>query len=97
MESTAENLIEIHNLKKTYRSGTVSAEALRGIDLTVKKGEYLGIVGKSGAGKTTLLNMIAGLDNLTEGEISVGGQRVDTPDYLCCSSYSYRKLHGTWL
>ena len=77
MENCAENLIEIRGLKKTYRQGSVSSEALRGIDLCVKKGEYLGIVGKSGAGKTTLLNMIAGLDDLTEGEILVGGQRVD--------------------
>ena len=77
MENIADVLIEIHNLKKTYRQGSVSTEALRGIDLCVRKGEYLGIVGRSGAGKTTLLNMIAGLDDLTEGEVTVGGQRVD--------------------
>lgn len=73
----SENLIEIRNLKKIYREGSVETEALRGIDLLVKKGEYLGVVGKSGAGKTTLLNMIAGLDNLTEGEITVGSERID--------------------
>ena len=77
MENVRETLIEIHNLKKTYREGSVETEALRGIDLNVEKGEYLGVIGKSGAGKTTFLNMIAGLDNLTEGEISVGGQRID--------------------
>jgi putative ABC transport system ATP-binding protein len=77
MENVRETLIEIHNLKKTYREGSVETEALRGIDLNVEKGEYLGVIGKSGAGKTTLLNMIAGLDNLTEGEISVSGQRID--------------------
>ena len=77
MENIADVLIEIHNLKKTYRQGSVSTEALRGIDLCVRKGEYLGIVGRSGAGKTTLLNMIAGLDDLTEGEVTVGGHRVD--------------------
>ena len=77
MENIADVLIEIHNLKKTYRQGSVSTEALCGIDLCVRKGEYLGIVGRSGAGKTTLLNMIAGLDDLTEGEVTVGGQRVD--------------------
>ena len=77
MENVTETLIDIRGLKKTYRQGSVSTEALKGIDLRVNKGEYLGIVGKSGAGKTTLLNMIAGLDNLTEGEITVGGKRVD--------------------
>ena len=64
MENGSDVLIEIHGLKKTYRQGQVAVEALRGIDLSVKKGEYLGIVGKSGAGKTTLLNMIAGPDDL---------------------------------
>lgn len=77
MENVTEPLIEIRGLKKSYREGSVSTEALRGIDLTVNKGEYLGVVGKSGAGKTTLLNMIAGLDNLSEGTITVGGERVD--------------------
>ena len=73
----AENIVEIHGLKKVYREGSVSTEALRGIDLSVARGEYLGVVGKSGAGKTTLLNMIAGLDSVTEGEITVDGRRVD--------------------
>ena len=77
MEKTSDVLIELRGLKKTYKEGSVSTEALRGIDLDVKKGEYLGIVGKSGAGKTTLLNMIAGLDDVTEGEVTVGGERVD--------------------
>ena len=77
MTEKTEKLIEIHNLKKTYRQGSILTEALRGIDLTMERGEYLGVVGKSGAGKTTLLNMIAGLDNMTEGEIVVDGKRVD--------------------
>ncbi len=77
METERDVLIKIRSLKKTYRQGDVLTEALRGIDLTVDRGEYLGIVGKSGAGKTTLLNMIAGLDSVTEGEITVDGKRVD--------------------
>lgn len=77
MDTGSDTLIEIRNLKKTYKQGSISTEALKGIDLTVRKGEYLGVVGKSGAGKTTLLNMIAGLDSLTEGEISVSGQHVE--------------------
>ena len=77
MENGSDILIKIHDLKKIYRQGSVQTEALRGIDLTVNRGEYLGIVGKSGAGKTTLLNMIAGLDAITDGEIVVDGKRVD--------------------
>ena len=77
MNNASDVLIKIHDLKKTYRQSDVLTEALRGIDLTVNRGEYLGIVGKSGAGKTTLLNMIAGLDSITEGEILVDGKRVD--------------------
>ncbi len=64
MENIADVLIEIRNLKKTCRQGPVSTEALRGIDLSVRKGESLGIVGRSGAGKTTLLDMIADPNNL---------------------------------
>jgi len=92
MEKASDNLIEIHNLKKTYREGSVSTEALRGIDLCVKRGEYLGVVGKSGAGKTTLLNMIAGLDDLTEGEITVDGERVDRMNEVKKAAWRGRKI-----
>ncbi len=51
--------------------------ALKGVDLHINAGEFVAIVGKSGSGKTTLINMITGLDRPTEGEIIVGGEKVE--------------------
>ncbi len=66
-----ENIIEIKNLKKTYdHDGVV---ALDGINLTIKKGEFISITGPSGSGKSTLLNMIGSLDQADEGIIHVAG------------------------
>ncbi|MEN6592858.1 MAG: ATP-binding cassette domain-containing protein, partial [Methanobacterium sp.] len=56
---TEENVIEIHNLQKTYDKGKI--KALNGIDLEIKKGEFISIMGPSGSGKSTLLNMIGAL------------------------------------
>jgi putative ABC transport system ATP-binding protein len=64
-------LIQIEELKKTYNSTAVAVHALKGIDLTIDKGEFTAIVGPSGSGKTTLLNIIGGLDAATSGLISV--------------------------
>lgn len=66
-------LIQLHEVVKVYTSGEVPFTALRGVDLTVEAGEFVGLIGKSGSGKTTLINMIAGLDHLTGGEIWVEG------------------------
>ena len=66
-----ENIIEIHNLKKNYDNGNV--KALNGINLEIKKGEFISIMGPSGSGKSTLLNMIGALDRAEEGKIEVAG------------------------
>ena len=55
-------IVEIKDVKKTYFQGKVKVEALRGVDLTIDKGEFTAIAGPSGSGKTTLLNIIGGLD-----------------------------------
>ncbi|BDZ69870.1 peptide ABC transporter ATP-binding protein [Methanobacterium petrolearium] len=65
------NIIEIHNLKKTYDGGKI--KALNGLNLEVRKGEFLSIMGPSGSGKSTLLNMIGALDVADEGTIKVAG------------------------
>ncbi len=66
-----ENIIEINNLKKSYDQGKI--KALNGIDLNIKKGEFVSIIGPSGSGKSTLLNMIGALDVADEGSINVSG------------------------
>ncbi len=66
-----ENIIEIKSLKKSYENGRIVA--LDGIDLEIKKGEFVSIIGPSGSGKSTLLNMIGALDTAGEGRVEVAG------------------------
>lgn len=75
-------IIELKNVSKTYSTAAGDFPALRGVNLEVHPGEFLGVVGKSGAGKSTLLNMINGVDGLSEGEVIVnsGGSRVSVHD-----------------
>ena len=67
-------MLEINNLKKKFESGT---EALRGVNLKVKKGEFLSILGPSGSGKTTLLRSINGLENIEKGNIFFDKEQVN--------------------
>ncbi|MFO8018692.1 MAG: ABC transporter ATP-binding protein, partial [Promethearchaeia archaeon] len=71
-----DHLIVVENLHKTYLLGTTAVAALRGIDLTIDKGEFIDIMGPSGSGKTTLLNLIGGLDTPTRGKIFLEGQNI---------------------
>lgn len=66
-----ENIIEIHGLKKSYENGQIIA--LNGVDLEIKKGEFVSIIGPSGSGKSTLLNMLGALDIADEGTVNVTG------------------------
>lgn len=69
--------LELRELRKTYRSrGRPAVDAVRGIDLTLRSGELLGLLGPSGCGKSTTLRMIAGLESVTGGDILVGGASV---------------------
>ncbi|HDN59062.1 MAG: macrolide ABC transporter ATP-binding protein [Candidatus Neomarinimicrobiota bacterium] len=68
-----DKLIELKGIKKVYKVGKVEVHALRGIDLTVRKGEYIAIMGPSGSGKSTLMNIIGCLDTPTEGVYHLEG------------------------
>jgi putative ABC transport system ATP-binding protein len=64
-------LIEMRDVVKVYATAAGEFRALKGINLEVERGEFVGVVGKSGAGKSTLMNMITGVDHLTSGEVTV--------------------------
>ncbi|NDJ86189.1 MAG: ABC transporter ATP-binding protein [Chloroflexi bacterium] len=72
-----EPLITMKNVSKVYETKAGPIHALRGVDLTVNEGEFVAIVGPSGSGKSTLINVITGIDTPTDGEIVVGGQRLN--------------------
>jgi len=71
-------LVEARDVRKDFHVGKITVNALRGLDLEVRKGDFLAIVGPSGSGKTTLLNLIGALDVATGGVVSVFGQDLST-------------------
>ncbi|HVN94889.1 MAG TPA: ABC transporter ATP-binding protein [Syntrophorhabdaceae bacterium] len=71
-------LIRMKHIKKDYFLGETTVHALRGIDLTIDKGEFVGIWGPSGSGKTTLLNLIGAIDEPTHGDLAIAERDVRT-------------------
>ncbi len=72
----ADECVNVLGLRKIYDAGHMPVEALRGVDLTIEKGEFLALVGPSGSGKTTLLNLIGGLDRPTSGKVFIEGKDI---------------------
>ena len=70
-------VIEVHGVKKVYTTGSNEVAALKGLDLTVKQGELVAIMGSSGSGKSTLMNILGCLDVPTEGTYTLDGVRVE--------------------
>jgi putative ABC transport system ATP-binding protein len=66
-------IVEVENAWKVYQTGSVQVEALRGVNMGVKKGEMVAVMGPSGCGKTTLLNCFSGLDDLSKGKVTIEG------------------------
>jgi putative ABC transport system ATP-binding protein len=70
-------VLEAKNLAKTYETGGPKVLGLRGVNISIERGEFVAIMGPSGCGKSTLLNLLAGLDRPTAGEVWLDGQRID--------------------
>jgi putative ABC transport system ATP-binding protein len=79
-------LVRIKGVDKVFKRGSEEIHVLGGLDLEIPDGEFLALMGPSGSGKSTLLNLIGGLDRPSEGEVEIGGQRID--------KLSDRKLAG---
>lgn len=66
-----ENVVRGRDIRKVFTMGTISLEALKGINIEIKRGEYISIMGPSGSGKSTLFNIIGGLDKPTDGKVYI--------------------------
>ena len=77
----SENVLTIENVNRLYDDGDHQVEALKDINLELKRGEFVSIIGASGCGKTTLLRLIAGLDEVNIGTIKFNGEQVKEPNY----------------
>ena len=70
------SILIARKVRKTYGKRSLAQEVLKGIDLEVEKGEFVGIMGPSGSGKTTLLNVLCSIDHVTDGLVQINGQKL---------------------
>ena len=75
---TGETLIELRSLTKTYGTGEAAFQALRGVDLSIRRGEFVAVMGPSGSGKSTLMNLLGCLDTPDSGSYRFKGIQVET-------------------
>ncbi|MDI1290524.1 MAG: ATP-binding cassette domain-containing protein, partial [bacterium] len=85
-------VIALTGITKSYGLGETTVLALRGVDLTVERGDYLAIMGTSGSGKSTLMNIIGALDGSTTGHYELDGINIDSLDESALSIVRNRKI-----
>jgi putative ABC transport system ATP-binding protein len=88
----SDSIIELRAVRKTYASGTVSVEALRGIDAHIEQGEYVAIIGPSGSGKSTLMHILGCLDVPTSGAYLLDGEDVSGMPESALAAVRNRKI-----
>ena len=88
----ADPIIVANQLRKTFRTGNVTVQALRGVDLSIERGEMVAIMGPSGCGKTTLLNCLSGLDDFDSGEVVIEGTALRAMNDRARTNYRARRM-----
>jgi putative ABC transport system ATP-binding protein len=88
-------IVQATAVQKTYDTGTVRVDALRGVDLALERGEMVAIMGPSGCGKTTLLNCLSGLDAIDAGQILIEGTALTDMSDRARTDYRARRGDGT--
>ncbi len=84
--------LELKNIRKSFGEGSSLIEVLRGIDLSVEKGQFVVLLGPSGSGKSTLLNIIGGIDSADSGEIRIRDERMNDMDEKALTTYRREHL-----
>lgn len=85
-------IIRCEEVKKTYVTGNITVEALRGITMEIDKGEMVAIMGPSGCGKTTLLNCLSGIDDVTSGKIYIEDQEITSMNDNSKTNFRARRM-----
>ncbi len=92
MTTTGHRLIELHDVRKTYRVGDEDVHALAGVDLAIASGEFVAVVGPSGSGKSTLMHLLGFMDRPTSGRMVFDGQDVSNLSTSAQATHRARKL-----
>lgn len=85
-------IVKVKNLRKSYGEGNTRVDALKDIDLTIKQGEFVAIIGPSGSGKSTLLHLLGGVDKPSSGEVFIDGEDIYKLSETKLSQFRRRKI-----